>query len=443
MGWRTLSNIEHLAEVNIACSVRLAGRLNLSELRTALASVQRRHPALRALIRPENDVLYYESNTAPEIPIRALQFADYDAWRSEWEFELSAAFHPEFPQLRVAYLERECDCDLLFTTSHRVCDGLSIFIVVKDVLRSLGGHAELDAYEEISVADIIGDYRPAAPWLTSVGVSMINTCLRLLPASKPAPRKKEYFAESAAGREASIFLRQQCKVKGASVHAAFLVALDRALFAVLGARSPKWITCPIDLRRGRFPVVKEDMLFYGGGNFRVRTGRCLKGVFWDCARALTGEVRAQVEREVLLIPGRLDLFEKLRPLTCGQVRWLVRANEALESKRRVKGIGVSNLGNVEFSSADCPLPIKDIRFSARSLNFGILGLIPYSINGDMRFYWTSSENFLNEGELRALNEEFMRTLGQQVKREWAEAAPEAPEAPEREAECHEAKAFND
>jgi hypothetical protein len=442
MSKRALSNIEHLAEVNIACSARLAGRLNLSELRTALASVQQRHPALRALIRPESDVLYYETDSAPEIQVRALQFADDEACRREWEFELSTAFHPEFPQLRVVYLERECDCDLLFTTSHRVCDGLSIFIVIKDVLRSLAGCLDLNVYEEISARDIIGEYRPPLPWLTGIGVPLINTCLRLLPALRAARTKKEYFAESSAGREASISLRQQCKAEGVSVHAAFLVALDRALFAVLGPRSPKWMTCPIDLRRGRFRVVKDDMLFYGGGNFRVRTGRWVKGAFWDCARVLTGEVRAQVEREVLLIPGRLFLFEKLRPLTRGQVRWLVHVNEALESKRRVKGIGVSNLGNVDFSGADCPLPIKEIRFSARSLNFGILGLIPYTINADMRFYWTSSENFLSEGELRALNQEFMRTLRQQIKQEWAEGGA-GMKRPEHEAESNEAKAVHD
>jgi hypothetical protein len=183
------------------------------------------------------------------------------------------------------------------------------------------------------------------------------------------------------------------------------------------------MTCPIDLRRGRFPALKDDMLFYGGGNIKIRTGRWNEGDFWDSARRLTGELRAQVEREVLQIPERLFLFERLRPLTCGQVRWLVRASEALRSKRRVHGIGVSNLGSVEFSDTDSPLPIKDIRFSARSLNFGILGLIPYTINGDMRFYWTSTENFLDEYELRALKQEFMRMLGQQIKREWAEAVP--------------------
>jgi hypothetical protein len=420
MSRRALSNIEHLAEMNIACSMRLAGGLNLDKLRAALASLQRRHPALRALIRPENDVLYYEPDAAPEIPVRTLRAADEEAFRGEWEIELSTAFHHELPQLRVVYFERESGCNLLFTTSHRICDGLGIFIIVKDVLRYLAGHIELQAQEAVGVADLVGEYRPARPWLTSIGVPLINACLSLLPATGPAPPKREYSVEWSAGREASACLRQQCKAKEVSVHAAFLVALDTALWAVLGARAPKWITCPIDLRRGRFPALKEDMLFYGGGNFKVRTGRWKNGDFWDNARVLTGEVRTQVEHEVLQIPGRLFLFEKLRPLTCGQVRWLVRVNEALRSKRPVRGIGVSNLGNIKFSHADSPLPIKDIRFSARPLNFGTLGLVPYTVNEDMRFYCMSSETFLNESEMHALKQEFMRTLGQQIGVERAE-----------------------
>jgi hypothetical protein len=417
MSRRTLSNIEHLAEVNIACSVRLAGRLNLGELRAALACLQRRHPALRALIRPENDVLYYEPDAAPEISVRTVRAADESAYRSEWEFELSTAFHYGLPQLRVVYFERESGCNLLFTTSHRICDGLGIFIIVKDVLRYLAGRTELQAHEAVGIAEIIGEYRPARPWLTSIGVSLVNTCLSLLPATGSAPKRKEYFIEWSAGREVSASLRQQCKAKGVSVHAAFLVALDRALLAVLRARAPKWMTCPIDLRRGRFPALKEDMLVYGGGNFKVRTGRWIDGDFWDNARVLTGEVRAQVEHEVLQIPGRLFFFEKLRPLTCGQVRWLVRVNEALRSKRRVRGIGVSNLGNVKFSDADCLLPVTDIRFSARPLNFGTLGLVPYTVNEDMWFYCMSSETFLNEREMHALKQEFMQTLGPQIELE--------------------------
>ena len=291
---RTLSNIEHLAEANIACSLRLAGRLDLEELRRALISLQLRHPALRALIRPENDVLFYEPDTAPEIPIRTLHLADDEAYRREWEAELSTAFRHHLPQLRVVYFERAGDCDLLLTTSHRLCDALSIFIIVKDVLRSLGGGAAAKAHGEVGARDIIGEYRPRWPWFTSAAIGLINTCIRLLPGSKAAPRKKEYWTEWGAGREISASVRQRCRSEGASVHAALLVALDRALWAVLGKRAPKWMTCTIDLRRGRFPALKDDMLFYGGGNFRVRTGRSIDTDFWDSGRQLTREIQAHV-----------------------------------------------------------------------------------------------------------------------------------------------------
>jgi hypothetical protein len=418
---RTLSNIEHLAEANIACSVRLAGRLNLAELRTALAGVQRRHPALRALVRPEDDVLCYEPDAAPEIPLRIVRSAGEEVDHREREFELSTPFAHGLPQLRVVYCEHEGDCDLLLTTSHRICDALSVFVIAKDVLRSLARRTELTAHDAIGVRDIIGAYRPARPWLTTLGAWLVNGCIRLLPASGPAAIRKEYFLEWTAGREASAALRRQCQVEGASVHAAFLVALDRALWAVLGTRSPKWITCTIDLRRGRFPALTEDMLFYGGGNFKIRTGRWIKSDFWDNARVLTREVRARVERELIDLRGRLLFFEKLRPLTCGQTRWLVRASEALQSKRRVRGIGVANLGNVQFSAADSPLPVQDVRFSFRSLGFGILGLFPYTVNDEMRFYWTSSETFISQCELHSLKQEFMRALEQQIERKCAEA----------------------
>ena len=60
MRWK-LSHIEHIVDVNIVCFVRLESSLHVDQLRSALARVQRKHPALRALIRPEPDGLYYEA----------------------------------------------------------------------------------------------------------------------------------------------------------------------------------------------------------------------------------------------------------------------------------------------------------------------------------------------------------------------------------------------
>ncbi len=67
---RKLSTIEHILDGNIVCFVRLEGSFSLDQLRSALGRVQRKHPALRALIREEPDGLYYEADSAPEIPLR-------------------------------------------------------------------------------------------------------------------------------------------------------------------------------------------------------------------------------------------------------------------------------------------------------------------------------------------------------------------------------------
>ena len=90
---RKLSTAEYLIECNLAAVVTLEGSLSLVPLRSALARVQRKHPALRALIRKEADGLYYEEASAPKIPLRvALRVAD-DDYHCEIQSELTCASH--------------------------------------------------------------------------------------------------------------------------------------------------------------------------------------------------------------------------------------------------------------------------------------------------------------------------------------------------------------
>jgi hypothetical protein len=411
MSRRKLSHIEHIADFNIACFVRLEGSVSPEQLRSALDRMQRKHPALRALIRDEPDGLYYEADSAPEIPLRIVRRTAEDDYRREREAELNSDFAFDEPQLRVVWLRSELETDLLFTTSHRICDLMSILIVVKETLRALHSSEELIPYQAITTQDISGGYAPAKPWNGKLTVWLLNWVLRLLPSSRPAPQNKEHLAEWRASRSFSDSLRQRCKTEGVSVHSAFLVALDRALFAVFGKRSPRWITCPIDLRRGRLPGLKDDMLFYGGGNFKVRTGRGRDRDFWAAARAINDEMRGQIEREVQEVPGRLHFFDLLRPLRSGQVQWLVRMSDALQMKSsRLKGFGISNLGNLVVSDADSPFPLKDLRLYTHSLNFRVLGMIPYTVDGEMRLHVMCSQTCAEWGQVDALTHEFITCL---------------------------------
>jgi Condensation domain len=412
---RKLSHIEHIVQGNIVYFIRLEGRFTADQLRSALSRVQRKHPALRLLIHQEPDGLYYEADTALEIPLRILPRVAEDDYRRECQIELMTALSFDKPQLRAVWLQSEMESDLLLTTSHRICDGMSMLIIVREVLRSLYSDEELIPYQPITRRDIIGDYQPEQPWKRKLAASMLNGLLRLIPASRRAPENNEHYLEWRAGRAFLDALKQRCKAEGVSVHAALLVALDRALLTVFGTKKlPKWIENPVDIRRGRFPALKDDMVFFSGGNFQVRAGQDSDVEFWPRARTINGEMRTRVERELQNIPSQYHFSEMLRSLTTRQIQWIVRLGDALRMNGSWNRFAFSNLGNVVVTDGDAPFRVKDLRLYMHSLNFRVLCLVTYTFNGEMRFYLVSDEKCLTRGQADMLQREFMAMLQDHV-----------------------------
>jgi hypothetical protein len=413
---RKLSTIEHILEGNIVCFVRLEGSFHVDRLRSALSRVQRKHPALRALIREETDGLYYEADSAPEIPLRIVPRLTEDDYRRECQTELTLDFTYDKPQLRAVWLHSELESDLLLTTSHRICDGMSVFTILREVLRSLHNDEELIPYEPITVRDIIGDYQPAQPWKRKLAVRLVNGLLQLVPSSRPAPEGNEHYLEWRADRAVSDALRQRCKAEGVSVHAALVVALDRALFAVFGEKKlPKWIDNQMDPRRlGLAAALKSDTLFLGGGSFKVRTGQEPDVEFWTRTRAFNKEMRKLIEQETLGIPSRFHFLEMLRPPASGQLQSIIRMNYALRMNDTLSNFPLSNLGNVVAIDSDAPFRLKDMRLYVHSFKARALGLVTYTLNGEMRFYCISHEKCMSRSQVEALKREFMALLQHNV-----------------------------
>jgi hypothetical protein len=315
--------------------------------------------------------------------------------------------------LRAVWLWSELENDLLLTTSHRICDGMSVFTIVREVLRALYQDEELIPYEPVTVQDIIGEYRPATPWRRKLAVLLTNGVLRLIPASRRPSENNEHHVEWSAGLALSAALKQRCKTEGVSVHALLVVAVERALLSTLGRKLPKVIVNPIDLRRGRFPALKSDMVFYGGGNIKVRTGQSPEVDFWTRVRAVNEQIPEDVEQEIRDLPGRLHLLEEIRPLSNGQIQWILRVCDVLKSNVSSSRFGFSNLGNVATSGRDVPIALKDLRIYIHSFNFRTFGLIPYTVNGDMRFYFSIDEKCMSRTQVERLQREFIAVLKSQ------------------------------
>jgi hypothetical protein len=210
-------------------------------------------------------------------------------------------------------------------------------------------------------------------------------------------------------------LKQRCKAEGVSVHAALVVALDRALFAVFGEKKlPKWIDNQMDPRRLRFAALKSDMLFLGGGSFKVRTGQGPDVEFWTRTRAFNKEMRKLIEQETLGIPSRFHFLEMLRPPTSGQVQSILRMNYALRMNDRLSNFPLSNLGNVVALDTDAPFRLKDLRLYVHSFKARAVGLVTYTLNGEMRFYCISDENCMTRSQVDGLKREFMALLQHHV-----------------------------
>jgi hypothetical protein len=170
----------------------------------------------------------------------------------------------------------------------------------------------------------------------------------------------------------------------------------------------------MDARRGRLAALKSDMLFFGGGSLVIPTGRSPHLDFWARAREINKEIRRDIEREMLNIPGRYHFAEMLRPLPSAQMQSMVRLGDALKMNGSWNRFALSNLGNVVVSDSDSPFRVKDLRLYVHSFNIRLLGLVAYALNGEMRFYFVSDEKCLTFTQAEGLKREFMALLRQQL-----------------------------
>jgi rhamnosyltransferase len=430
---RRLSHTEHIVEGNIVYFVRVKGCIAVESLRSALNQVQAKHPALRVLLRQEQSVLYYDYDAAPEIPLRVVRRRDDDDYRHLCDLELWEHFRKDEPPFRATWLRGEQQQDLLFATSHRICDGASMLILVREILGAVSepagtsldaaGHTARDRsaktiaepawlipYKPVTQRDLIADYQPRSAWKLRLMAGIVNFILRLIPEWRPRFQNREHFLEWRADRLLSERLTQRCRQEGVSVHAMFLAALARTLPAVFGDRVPKWIENPVDIRRGRFAALKDDMIFFGGGNFKIITRQAPDDGFWPRARVLNKEIRAKVEQELRTIPGQLYFLEMLRPVSRGQVQTIVRLGDAIKMNGSWNRFAFSNLGKVELSESEGPFQVTDLRIYMHSLNVRALCLVTYTFHGEMRFYCMGDEKCISPGQAETLQRRFMEIL---------------------------------
>ncbi|MEZ0469560.1 condensation domain-containing protein [Luteimonas salinilitoris] len=411
---RKLSTLERLIDGNIAFIVGVEGSIAPACLRRALAAVQRKHPALRMLMREEAGVPVYEMDAAPEIPLRVVdRTSDADCSR-EALVEVAAPFGPGQPQLRVVWMRSEERHELVVTAAHRICDGMGVLIVVRELLRGLCGEERLVAYPPVTVQDVIAGSAGKGMWRQRLAAGAVNALFALLPSSRRPLENRAFYLQWQADEALSAALVQRCRDERVSMHSALLMALCEALGSTLGRRAPDRIESPVDARRGRLPALKADMLFFGGGSFRIAARRDAGSDFWAAARELNREIRLKIDRDIAEIPQKYRFCEMIRSPSPGKLRSIVRLGDAVSRNANWNLFSFSNLGNVVLLDGDAPLRVTSLRLYVHSFSARILGIIAHALDGKLQFLYVGDEKCLDRAGAEALRDAFMAVLEKRV-----------------------------
>ncbi|GAA0693938.1 hypothetical protein ISN75_03100 [Dyella marensis] len=420
---RKLTTIERLIDGNITYRLTIEGALPVERLRAALDRVQRKHPALRMLLREESDGLYYALDAAGPVPLRVAICTSEQVLAGEIAREEASVFAPDEPLLRVAWLRTARGGVLLITTAHRICDGMSILTLARELLAGLHSDAPLLPYAPISPLDVAAPPGGPEERRQRMVAAVINGLIAVIPPSRRPPRHDTLRREWHVDAGLTAVLKHRCRVEQVSMHAALLAILDLALQSALGKRAPTRIDNPIDARRGRLAQLKDDMLFFGGGSFKIEVGRERGADLWERARDIYREMAGKMEQELLAIPGKYRFCEMLKPPSEHKLNAIVRLGDALSRNGNWNQFSFSNLGPIDLLEAQAPFRLEDFTLSVRSFGVRPLGLVAFALHGRLRFVFIGEEQCMSAAQVDALEQAFMGVLREQAAHRRREVEP--------------------
>jgi hypothetical protein len=207
-------------------AAQITGEATTASWRTALDAVQRRHPLLGVCIdADDNGAPYFRLLPQLRIPLQIVPGDALQRWEDEMETELSTPFPVEDALLVRAVLVHEAHrATILLTIHHSIADGLSVALIVRDILEALSGKP----LEPLPVPRPQEDLCPP-PTIQSTELGSDEPETPAPPSAPGTPLKRDRsFLRVRSLRlpaELSDRLRERSRREGTTVHGALTAAL--------------------------------------------------------------------------------------------------------------------------------------------------------------------------------------------------------------------------
>ena len=158
--------LDQKANLHFAIAAEIDGQAPIADWRNALNMVQQRHPNLSAFITGNqySNAKIQHVGCCP-IPMRVVKQAAGANWNAELEKEMDTPFNLHVaPLVRTILIEQPGKSIFIFVSNHTIADGMSIALVIRDVLTVLEGNVLNNLNAIPSIDEILSvPVKPVAP----------------------------------------------------------------------------------------------------------------------------------------------------------------------------------------------------------------------------------------------------------------------------------------
>ena len=354
---RPLGDLEKLfwatsleSNINWVQPIQVSGTVNSGDLREALDRLQARHPLLSvSVISDENSVPHFRSSANCPVPLRIVNRTNDLTWIGEAESEINEPMDPARPPLlRAVFVQGEQTSEILLCGTHCNIDGVSIIVIVKDLLLALAklpGPPTLplqlpfeNLFAPLRGSELPGEwednFRRPIEGHSEPKMEMTNAITEVAPPFRIA----FWRLDSDHTRK----LVESCRKEGVTMHAAVCAAFLSAFGKQSQNSDNRFVRCasPINLREA-CPPVGEDVGVYIS-MFVLCMPLDLPTNIWELARSVREQLN-QAKKMQNLVTVHTVLREMMN---------LPTAKEIVEWSRQAVSyeFGVTNLGKLPIPS---------------------------------------------------------------------------------------------
>ncbi|MCS3869290.1 NRPS condensation-like uncharacterized protein [Chryseobacterium ginsenosidimutans] len=387
--------VDSKTPVNCVFTVRIKGRIDKGDLRSALVKIQQKHPLLRVKIdhTTEKYPFFVEEKEIQPIPFHVVERKTENDWLNESRNQWYHLFEDDKkPLAKVIWIRGEETSEILWVMPHCICDGTTGVTLMREILALLDDPStQLNSYQPFNSADdfLPADFNLKKKKRTARFFLMMAKLFFLIQGkSKNRNLGENYAIHRKLNAVVSKKITEKCKANGISVHALLCSAFMQAFKEIQGNQSKGKVISPVDVRHF-IPEIKQDHIF---------------------AFAPTVELSLKKGNNDLMDHAKQikkDLVEKIEKTQARELLWMgenmhpvvERMISMLKSSKGGHDITLSNMGRIDIPSEYRNFTLETI-FSP-TVAFPWLNsntLVTTTYNQEMDFTFMSNENFLPKEE---------------------------------------------